>query len=284
MPDENYKIRKMLGSEVDMAIELAAQEGWNPGLHDSECFYKTDPAGFLIGVLNDQPIGCISAVSYENNFGFIGLYIVKPVFRRLGYGIRLFQAALQQLEGQSIGLDGVIEQEQNYMKFGFQTAYRNRRFEGLIPELPRLSRPEIVSLNNISFLKVNEYDRQCFPSERSAFLTRWISMPDSTALGLIEQDNLKGFGVVRQCYHGYKIGPLFADNSEVAETIYLGLVSRIPAGLPVYLDVPDPNSQASVLVQKFNLREVFATVRMYSRGEPHIDLDKVYGVTTFELG
>ena len=109
-------------------------------------------------------------------------------------------------------------------------------------------------------------------------------MPDSTALGLIEQDNLKGFGVVRQCYHGYKIGPLFADNSEVAETIYLGLVSRIPAGLPVYLDIPDPNSQASVLVQKFNLREVFATVRMYSRGEPHIDLDKVYGVTTFELG
>ena len=33
MLDENYIIRKMASSEVNMAIELATQEGWNPGLH-----------------------------------------------------------------------------------------------------------------------------------------------------------------------------------------------------------------------------------------------------------
>ena len=68
---KNYLVRKMTRSEVDIAINLAYLEGWNPGLNDAECFYQTDPDGFLIGVLGDRPIGCISAVSYGNRFGFI---------------------------------------------------------------------------------------------------------------------------------------------------------------------------------------------------------------------
>ncbi len=49
---------------MDFAIQLAAKEGWNPGLHDAECFYRTDPDGFFIGLLDEnQPVGCISAVS-----------------------------------------------------------------------------------------------------------------------------------------------------------------------------------------------------------------------------
>jgi len=49
-------------SDVDFAIELAAKEGWNPGLHDAEYFYRTDPGGFFIGFSGNNPVGCISAV------------------------------------------------------------------------------------------------------------------------------------------------------------------------------------------------------------------------------
>ncbi len=66
----------MLRDDVDFALELAAREGWNPGIHDADCFYYTDPQGFFIGELDGEPIGCITAVSYEDSFGFIGLYIV----------------------------------------------------------------------------------------------------------------------------------------------------------------------------------------------------------------
>jgi hypothetical protein len=80
--DLEFSIRRMKRNELDFAIQLAAKEGWNPGLHDAECFYRTDPNGFFIGLLDEnQPVGCISAVSYNGTFGFIGLYIVAAEHR-----------------------------------------------------------------------------------------------------------------------------------------------------------------------------------------------------------
>ncbi|MCI5125057.1 MAG: GNAT family N-acetyltransferase [Candidatus Electrothrix sp. AR5] len=74
----------MTRKEVDVAVEWAAQEGWNPGIHDADCYFTADPNGFLIGLLDDEPIATISAINYS--FGFIGFYIVKPEHRGTGYG------------------------------------------------------------------------------------------------------------------------------------------------------------------------------------------------------
>jgi hypothetical protein len=48
---DTYSIRTMLRSEVDSAVDLAANESWNPWLHDADCFFNTDPNGFFIGLL-----------------------------------------------------------------------------------------------------------------------------------------------------------------------------------------------------------------------------------------
>jgi Acetyltransferase (GNAT) family len=74
-------VRTMRRDEIELAIELAAGEGWNPGLHDTHCFAEADPAGFFMAEVDGKLAGCLSAVSYEGRFGFIGLYIVAPEFR-----------------------------------------------------------------------------------------------------------------------------------------------------------------------------------------------------------
>lgn len=129
-----FQIQTMSRPQIDFAVELAAAEGWNPGLHDAECFYRADPQGFLVGTLQGRPIGCISAVSYQGTFGFVGFYIVIPELRGQGYGIQLWRAAMQRLQGHTIGLDGVIEQQANYARSGFRLAYRNIRYEGTTAE------------------------------------------------------------------------------------------------------------------------------------------------------
>jgi GNAT superfamily N-acetyltransferase len=283
-PKNDFTIRTMISSEMNFAIDLAKKEGWNPGLFDAECFYQTDPSGFLIGILDNLPIGCISAVSYGHKFGFIGFYIVKPEFRGHGYGIRLWQAAIKRLAGQNTGLDGVIAQESNYIKSGFQRAYRNIRFESHFPGLPEPLRPEIVKLQRIPFNAIAQYDRQCFPVERPQFLHCWFSSPSSVRLGYLVHNQLKGYGVIRKCYSGYKIGPLFADNPEIADQLYSQLALEAKEGAPFFLDVPEANPEALSMVKKYNMKEVFATTRMYSQGKPDMALEKIYGVTTFELG
>lgn len=69
-------------------------------------------------------------MKYDNSYGFLGFYIVKPEFRGRGYGLKLWQAGLKYLEGCNVGLDGVVEQQGNYMQSGFKLAYGNIRFEG----------------------------------------------------------------------------------------------------------------------------------------------------------
>lgn len=78
-----------------------------------------------------RKIDCISAVAYNSSFRFLGFYIVKPVYRKQGYyGFKLWQQTLHHLEHHVIGLDGVIEQQENYRKSGFKLYYRTIRFVG----------------------------------------------------------------------------------------------------------------------------------------------------------
>ncbi|MFA5019183.1 MAG: GNAT family N-acetyltransferase, partial [Methylobacter sp.] len=105
MVSPNYKIRTMSRDEINVAIDWAASEGWNPGLYDADCFYTADPEGFLVGELNNEPVATISAVKYGETFGFIGFYIVKPDYRGQGYGIQIWNAGLERLSGRNVGLD-----------------------------------------------------------------------------------------------------------------------------------------------------------------------------------
>lgn len=116
MQDQAFTIKVMTEKEVGIAIDWAAKEGWNPGLHDAHNYYKADPNGFLIGYLGDEAIATISVVKYDSSFAFLGFYIVKPEYRGKGYGMQIWQAGLAYLKHCNIGLDGVIEQQDNYKK------------------------------------------------------------------------------------------------------------------------------------------------------------------------
>jgi len=53
----------------------------------------------------------------------------------------------------------------------------------------------------------------------------------------------------------------------------------------VFLDVPLPNADAVALAERHGLRGVFETARMYAGGNaPACELQRVYGITSFELG
>ena len=283
MTDQNYTIRIATRAEVDIAIEWAAKEGWNPGLHDTDCYYSADPNGFLIGLIGNEPVATISAIKYGNTFGFLGFYVVKPEYRKRGYGIKIWRAALRNLESRNIGLDGVVAQQDNYKKSGFKLAYRNIRYEGVYDGETSYN-SEITKLSSLPFETIESYDRPFFPDDRSAFIKTWINQPDCTALGIIRDNKLEGYGVIRTCRLGYKIGPLFADSPELAESLFLALQSGIKAKEPVYLDVPETNQAAVLLAERHGMKVVFETARMYSDIIPDLPLDRIFGVTSFEVG
>lgn len=283
MQNSSYTIRTMTRTDLDMAVEWAAAEGWNPGLHDAGSFYAADPNGFLIGLLDDEPIAVISVVKYGESFGFLGFYIVKPEYRGLGYGLKIWNAGLESLQGRNIGLDGVVAQQENYKRSGFQLAYSNQRYEGTGGGEP-VNDPQIVSLSSLPFEAIAAYDQPFYPDERTTFLRHWVTQTDSLALGWMENGQLAGYGIVRPCRNGYRIGPLFADTPTIAGKLFEALKARIPQDAPLFLDVSEANAAAVELAENAGMTMMFETARMYTGETPSLPIERLYGVTTLELG
>ncbi|MEX6504394.1 GNAT family N-acetyltransferase [Pseudomonas zhanjiangensis] len=273
----------MTRAEVDIAVDWAAAEGWNPGLHDADCYYAADPNGFLIGLLGGEPIAVISVVKYDDHFAFLGFYIVKPGYRGQGYGKQIWNAGLAYLRGCTIGLDGVVEQQNKYMKSGFILAHANVRYQGYAGGEVAAD-AQIVPLATLPFADLIAYDRPLFPASRSTFLRGWIDQPEGTALGILQAGQLAGYAVLRKCRVGYKIGPLFADTAELAERLFLALKARAPAGAEVFLDAPAVNAAAIEMAQRHGMTVSFETARMYLGTRPELPIERVFGVTSFELG
>ncbi len=280
----SFTVRTMKKDEVSIALKWAEIEGWNPGICDAECFHTADPSGFLLGEIDGDPIGSVSVVKYGDDFGFLGLYIVRPEFRGKGYGIRIWNAGIEYLSGRNIGLDGVVAQQNNYRKSGFRLAYRNVRYEGKDIGKEHARGSDVVELSSVPFNALAEYDRRFFPAPRGKFLECWTSRPGTISLGILNDNKkLAGYSVMRQCCMGFKIGPLFADSAALAEKLFLALCRMVP-GEPVFLDVPEPNAGAVALAERYGMKRVFETARMYTKGEPSLPLENIFGVTTFELG
>lgn len=278
--------RQITRAELDTAIAWAAAEGWNPGLNDADTFWTTDPTGFVGAERDGELIATGSIVSYGGAFGFMGFFIVRPDLRGVGIGRDFWiwrrdtlRARLQP--GAAIGMDGVFTMQPFYARGGFAFTHRNLRMAGRGKPSP--TDHSLCELSSLPFATVAEYDRKHFGFDRTAFLQRWITPVHGLALGAWNGDTLQGMGVVRPCRDGFKIGPLFADSAEIAETLFNAL-SAHAANRPLFLDTPEKNPAALALAAKHGLVEVFGCARMYHGTPPALPWNHIYGVTTFELG
>ena len=236
-----------------------------------------------MGFLNDEPVASISAVRYGKGFGFIGFFMVKPEHRGKGYGFEIGQRALAHLDGRLIGIDGVVAQQENYQKAGFNPAHRNIRYQG-VGTGESLIHSEIVPLSITPLDEIVACDHRFFPEKRDAFVKSWISRPGTRAFGMRREGKLAGYGVLRPCRSGYKIGPLFAPDSHGAKALLETLGGHAEKDAPIYLDVPEINPEAMALAKAYTMKMVFETARMYNRKPPELPMNKIFGITTFELG
>jgi GNAT superfamily N-acetyltransferase len=272
----------MQPDEVALAVDWAAAEGWNPGLADPACFATVDPEGFLIGELDGMPAATISCVNYDERFAFLGFYIVRPDLRGRGYGLRIWNAAIAHAPARTIGLDGVVAQQGNYRKSGFRLAYSNIRYGGTVAPAPAAP-SGVMPLADLPFATVEADDATVFPAPRTAFLRAWIDACGHVGRALVRDGSLAAWGVIRPCRSGRRIGPLVADDRVAAEAVFAALIAAAGPG-EVFLDVPSVNRDAVALAQSHGLAPVFETARMYTGAIRPVRPERVFGVTTFELG
>ncbi len=281
-------LRQASAEDFAVAIEWAAAEGWNPGLDDLAAFHGADPQGFLIGRLDNAPVSSISVVRYGKDFGFLGFYIVNPDHRGKGAGIATWNAGMAHLEGRVVGLDGVVDQQDNYRKSGFVYAGRNVRHTGVPATGPGGEEdPAIRTVTADDLPALLAFDRPFFAAPRERFIEAWVTPDPSsrrTTKIAVADGKISGYGVIRACRSGFKIGPLFAEDEKTATALFLALCSAAGPEAEISLDTPEDNPTAVRLAERFGLQPVFETARMYRGPAPDLPLSRIFGITSFELG
>lgn len=278
---DDFQVRPMSLEDLSLAVDWAAAEGWNPGLEDAEAFHGVDPQGFLMGWLDGVPITAVSVVKHSATFGFLGFYLCRPEVRGMGYGLATWQAGMTYMGACPIGLDGVPAQEENYKRSGFFRAHYTHRYAGSARRAAhtdcRLASPDDLE----TLLTI---DRRISGAQRNSYLSKWLGNTKTRqTLVYPAAGQITGFGTIRTCREGHKIGPLFADDTQSASRLF-GALAQSADAQTVFLDVPDPNKAGVSMATQLGLNPVFSCARMYRGQAPVRQINNIFGETTFELG
>ncbi|MEM0965559.1 MAG: GNAT family N-acetyltransferase [Verrucomicrobiota bacterium] len=284
MPDPIY--RAATRDELNIGVEWARKENWNPGYKDADGYWATDPSGFVCMEISHEVVGFGSVVSFGGKFGFMGFYIVRPDYRGRGLGGPFWRWRKARLmarldPGATIGMDGVPAMESFYGRGGFVTNHYNVRMSGKAASAT--PNPNIKDLALISWDEILKLDQQGFSTNRETLLRYWIDLPESFSFGYQSEGKLEGFGVIRPASDGFRIGPLFAETANIAEKLLLSLCGAV-SGERVYVDMPDINPEAIPMAKRLGMNEVSRCARMYAGPPPDIPYDKTFAVASLELG
>jgi GNAT superfamily N-acetyltransferase len=271
--------RTMALSELEMVLDWAADEGWNPGLDDAAAFHAADPGGFFLALEGDTPVAAISVVNHSDDFAFLGLYLVRPAWRASGIGLGLWNTAITHAGARTIGLDGVEAQQANYARSGFAHAGGTTRYGGrAMARCDPMMRA--ASERDIPVLTALEASASGWP--KPAYLEAWLRGTETRRTFLLEDKaGIAGFATIRRCRSGAKIGPLVCKDAETARRLIEHGAAALDAD--IMIDVPSTSTELGALCRELGLAPGFRTARMY-RGKAPAARHPCYAVTSLELG
>lgn len=285
LPDD-FSIGAMTRDEASVLESWAAAEAWNPGLNDIDVAWGFDSEAFIALRRGDELVGGGTIVSYRGRAGFMGLFIVRSDHRRRGLGALLWHERLRRLRarlrpGAPIGMDGVFDMVPFYQKGGFTLLHRDLRYQGVA-----VGRRDAaaVPLERVDFARLEAYDRQHVQAPRVDFLRAWLGQVGGLGTAVVDDGGtLRGYGFLRPCRQGFKVGPAFADDANWGELLLHNLLALV-RGEPVQIDVPEPNEAARRFVEGLGWSQPFGCARMVNGPRPRLPVARIFGVTSFEFG
>jgi GNAT superfamily N-acetyltransferase len=281
MPSSAIQLRNLTEADIPFAMRLKTAAGWNQTEADWRRFLELEPSGTFLAEFEGQPAATVTALNYEQKFGWIGMMLVAPERRRLGIASALLQhsvAYLTQRGVETAKLDATPAGKTVYDQFGFHDEYlleRRLRPASTVP--PKVAGCARIVPRDLD--RVAEFDATCFGADRRRLLATLLrDAPDLC----FQTDG--GFVMGRRGMTATQIGPWVAENESVAERLLCAVLDAI-GNAPVILDVPMCNRRADFLSTKFGFQKQRELIRQHRGPNSHPgDPSQVFGIAGPELG
>lgn len=270
MSDDLIQFRHMTAEDIPTGLELCRASRWNQLSRDWDIFLKLSPADCRVAVKNNQVVGTVTTVSYQDRFSWIGMVLVDPAERRQGIGMRLLQEAIDLLKRQKlIGLDATPAGREVYLKLGFTDQSRLRRMETLVSTgFARIESGSARPMTEDDLPEVFKLDREIFGADRSLILQWLFDGAPEYARVLPGEEAVRAFMFGRHGFSFEHIGPVIADDVESARQLVAACLAE-QAGKKFILDATCHDTEWMRWLESIGFQEQRSFIRMY-RGEGEV--------------
>ncbi len=283
------RIGVMTRAELDLALDWADAEGWDPALTDAECLRAFDADGLLVARAADgAPLACVAAMRCGAALGRLSLLLVSPAARGRGLGRAVLRAGLERLGGAPcVVMDDLMPGLAKQRATGFAAAWTHARHVAAGPLAPAAELrvgQVLLDAREAPFAALLALDAQSFAFPRAGFLRALFGGPGHAARAVLDPtDRPLGYGVLRPTRRGSRVGPLVAEDAQVAAALLAALTRAAPPGT-VSMDVREDHAASVALARAAGMSPVFSARRLYSAPPPAMRRDRVFAISGYEAG
>lgn len=255
--------RRMSDDDVAAGLSLCRSAGWNQVADDWKLFLKSNRDGCRVAIdENNQVVGTVTTLSYQNNFSWIGMVLVDPSHRRTGIGTKLLHEALQILKGEeTIKLDATPSGREVYLQLGFVDEYPLRRMCCNAVKHEILYHPKAFSMYEDDLPLIKSVDDKVFGADRMKVLNHFFERTPHLAYVIKTNNQLVGYCLGRVGHNYAHIGPVVADSVDHAISVVSTVLQKIQT--PVIIDIPDHSERWNKWISSIGFTEQRTFMRMF---------------------
>jgi GNAT superfamily N-acetyltransferase len=276
-------IRAMTPDDLDLAMCLKDQAGWNQTEADWRRFLEMEPTGCFVADWDGRLVGTTVTCIF-GQVAWIAMVLVDPEFRGRGIGKELMSHALDFLETSGVStvrLDATPLGEPLYKKLGFVVEYGLARFKGT-PRPATVPHGKVDHIQSQDYALLFQMDQLITGADRGKFLSRLFAEQSEQIRVIRSPEAIAGFLACRPGTRAWQIGPCLAGRG-IGSVLLAEALSRF-VGTLVYVDIPVQNDAAANLAERSGLSVQRRLIRM-RRGPPVAErTDHIWASSGPEMG
>ena len=284
MAVSDFAIGFLTPHELGDADALVKEAGWNQTEADWRIFIEL---GTVYAIRDSgKVIATAATLPYGGKFAWISMVLIAGEYRRKGLATRLMERCIADLTAAGLVpiLDATPAGRAVYSGLGFEDSSPFQRM--LLKEPARTGSAIVESAEPVTddyWAELCAYDAKLFGTDRSAALCRLRGRLPAAEMLFRRNGRISGFLLGRMGRRAAQIGPLVADDEQVASALLDHAIRSVAA--PVYIDVlDDKRAMLAQLAAAGFVHERPYTRMMLRRRTSFQDLPRTYAVAGPELG
>lgn len=207
---------------LDAAVELSRQAGW-PHRREDWALVLSLSKGF-VALESGRVVGTAMATLLGDTCASVNMVIVDETMRGRGLGRQLMNAALDAAENRECRLTATADGLPLYEKLGFAACGEVLQHQGIPVATDKPA--GVAWAETIVLAELATLDAQAFGADRTALFTQ---LADRARFAVVkEQGVITGFVGLRAFGRGEVIGPVVAENAEIARDLIAFVLSERP--------------------------------------------------------